>query len=186
MVTNMMNPAKSMRALIAGTLGLCVAGCASKPIGAFKDGRPLLEPEKYFAGEAHSWGIVETPSGRPRQVLHTTTNGSWNGHELRFEQDITFEGGSAWHRSWVVRRLDEHHYSATGTGIVGTAYGEAYGNVFHLDFTLDATPGNPLGRVRMSQWMYLQADGKTLVNRDTLTKFGLIIAEISESFRKDR
>jgi hypothetical protein len=38
----------------------------------------------------------------------------------------------------------------------------------------------------MSQWMYLQADGKTLVNRDTLTKFGLIIAEISESFRKDR
>jgi hypothetical protein len=46
-------------------------------------------------------------------------------------------------------------------------------------------PGNPLGHVHMSQWMYLQQDGVTLVNRDTLTKAGLIIAEITEQFRKE-
>jgi hypothetical protein len=174
------------RVLIIEVVGLCLAGCASEPMGMFKDGRPLLEPEKYFAGETHSWGIVETPSGRPRQVLHTRTFGRWDGRELLFEQDIMFESGGTLHRSWVVRRLDEHHYSATGTGIIGTAYGEVYGNVFHLVVTLDAMPGNPLGHVRMSQWMYLQADGKTLVNRDTLTKFGVIVAEITESFWKDR
>jgi hypothetical protein len=34
--------------------------------------------------------------------------------------------------------------------------------------------------------MYLQEDGAAVVNRDTLTKAGLIIAEITEQFQKDR
>jgi hypothetical protein len=34
--------------------------------------------------------------------------------------------------------------------------------------------------------MYLQPDGKTLVNRDTLTEAGVIVTEITESFVKDR
>lgn len=40
--------------------------------------------------------------------------------------------------------MDEYLYSATGTGIVGIARGKAYGNVIHLELTLDAFPVNPL------------------------------------------
>ena len=176
----------AMRVLTIATMAMGLAGCGSEPISAFKDGRPLFEPERYFAGETHSWGIIETPSGKPKRVLHTYTTGVREGRSLHFEQQIVFGGGDTEHRSWVVRRLDEHHYSATGTGIIGVARGEAWGDVFHLDFTLDAWPGNPLGHVHMSQWMYLQPDGVTLVNRDTLTKGGVIIAEITEEFQKDR
>jgi Protein of unknown function (DUF3833) len=165
---------------------LMLGGCAGKPIEAFTAGRPFLKPEVYFAGHTHSWGMFETPSGKPTKTISTETEGRWDGATLHFEQDITIEGGSKEHRSWLIRRLDEHHYSATGTGIVGTARGTAYGNVFHLDFTLDAAPGNPLAHVHMSQWMYLQPDGVMLVNRDTLTKAGIIITEITELFRKDR
>ena len=104
---------------------------------------------------------------------------------LVFEQDLFFEDGKKQHRSWVIRRVDEHRYTATGTGIVGVAQGTVYGNVLHLEFTLDAFPGNALGRLHMSQWMYLQPDGKTLVNRDTLTKAGIIVAQIPEQFQKD-
>ena len=176
----------SPRLFVTAAIAIAMAGCGSEPIDAFKNGRPLFEPGKYFAGQTHSWGIIETPSGKPKEVLHTRTAGRWDGRSLLFEQDIVFQGGNTEHRSWLVRRLDEHHYSATGTGIIGTARGEAWGNVFHLDFTLDALPGNPLGRVHMSQWMYLQEDGETVVNRDTLTKAGLIVAEITEQFQKDR
>jgi hypothetical protein len=178
-------PLISSRVLMIAALAIGLCGCASEPIEGFKDGRPALKPERYFAGRAHSWGILETPSGKPKEVLHTRTTGKWDGRCLHFEQDILFERENSQHRSWLVRRLDGHHYSATGTGIIGTAYGEAWGNAFHLEFTLDALPGNPLGRVRMSQWMYLQADGATLVNRDTLTKNGFIVAEITEQFRKE-
>jgi hypothetical protein len=167
-------------------LALALCGCAGKPVESFNHARPIFAPERYFAGETHSWGIVETRSGRPMEILHTRTVGHWDGRYLHFEQDIVFEGGRKMHRSWLVRKLDDHHYTATGTGIIGIARGTASGNVFHLDFTLDALPGNPLGHLHMSQWMYLQAGGVTLVNRDTLTKLGLIISEITEQFRKDR
>ena len=161
-------------------------GCASKPPTAFEEGRPVFNPERYFAGHTHSWGVFETRSGNPSQILHTETDGQLQDGVLRFEQDLLFEGGKKQHRSWVIRQVDEHHFTATGTGIVGTARGVAYGNVFHLDFTLDAISGNPLGHVHMSQWMYLQADGVTMVNRDTITKAGVILTEITEQFHKDR
>jgi len=170
-------------AMALAAIGL--SGCAGEPIESFRGGVPKLEPERYFAGRTHSWGIVETASGQPKEVLHTQTEGRWDGSSLHFEQDIEFEHGKSEHRSWLIRRVDEHHYLATGTGIIGTAKGRAYGAVFHLDFTLDALPGNALGHVHMSQWMYLQEDGVTLVNRDTLTKAGVILVEITEEFHKD-
>lgn len=171
--------------LIAG-MAACITGCASKPIAAFTDGRPIFKPEKYFAGRTHSWGIFETRSGKPTQILQTQTTGRWVADVFHFEQDIIFEHGKRQHRSWLIRRLDEHRYSATGTGIVGTARGEAWGNAFHLDFTMAALGGHPLGHVRMSQWMYLQEDGRTMINRATATKAGVILAEVTEQFRKDR
>ena len=130
--------------------------------------------------------MFETRSGAPKEILHTTTSGIWDGCVLHFEQDLVFESGKKQHRSWLVQRVDAQHYTATGTGIIGTAHGECSGNVFHLEFTLDAVPGNPLGHARMSQWMYLQEDGRTMVNRDTITKGGILLTEITELFHKDR
>lgn len=174
------------RFLAVALLVLVLGGCAaSKPVEAFENGRPIFKPEKYFAGRTHSWGVFEDRHGKPTKLIATQTRGAWDGSTLKFEQDLQIEGSKPAHRSWVIHKIDAHHYTATGTGIVGEANGVAYGNVFHLDFTLDAVPGNPLAHVHMSQWMYLQADGITMVNRDTLTKDGLILAEITEQFHKE-
>lgn len=163
-----------------------MTGCASTPVAKFQNWRPTLDPEKFFAGHTHSWGVFESRAGEPTKLIHTETWGRMEGGTLHFEQDLLIDGEKKRHRSWLIQRVDEHHFTATGTGIIGLAKGEAYGSVFHLDFTLDASPGNPLAHVHMSQWMYLQADGVTLVNRDTLTKAGVIVKEITEQFRKDR
>jgi hypothetical protein len=172
--------------LLSFCLLITLFGCAGKPITAFESGRPLFAPEKFFAGRTHSWGVFETRDGKPTSVLKTTTEGRLPADGLHFEQDLVFESGKKSHRSWLVQRLDEHHYSATGTGIVGVARGTAYGNVFHLEFTLDVFPGKPLGHLQMSQWMFLQPDGVTMINRDTLSKGGLVVAHITEQFQKDR
>lgn len=182
--TSFRNTARRLLFITTTFIGL--ASCATHPLELFKDGRPLFKPEEYFAGHTHSWGIFENRSGEPTKLFYTQTTGKWDGTVLHFEQDLIFPNGKNSHRSWLIRRLDDRHYSATGTGIVGTAYGECSGNAFHLDFTLDAVPGNPLAHVHMSQWMYLQADGVTMVNRDTITKAGVIITEITEHFLKDR
>ncbi len=170
---------------MAMAMTLVFIGCANQPLELFKEERPLFKPEEFFSGHTRSWGTFETKSGKPTKIIQTETTGKWDGSALHFEQDIIIAHGKETHRSWLIQRLDEHHYSATGTGIVGTARGEARGNAFHLEFTMDALPGNPLGRVHMSQWMYLQADGVTMINRATVTKAGVILVEITEHFRKD-
>ncbi len=155
--------------LVAAVIVLAVSGCASRQAESFAGGKPVFDPGQYFRGHTHSWGIVESRSGAPGQTLRTETHGRWAGGIFHFEQDLAFGNGKCAHRSWKMSRVDAHHYKATGTGIVGEARGEAYGNAFHLEFTLDLFPGNPLGRVHMSQWMYLQEDGRTMVNRDVKT-----------------
>ena len=173
------------RSLFLCALAL-LSACASKPIASFHTGRPLFAPEIFFAGRTHSWGVFETRDGKPASILRTTTEGHVAADGFHFEQDLDFESGRKSHRSWLVRRLDAHRYSATGTGIVGEARGLAHGNAFHLEFTLDAFPGNPLGHLHMSQWMYLQPDGTTMLNRATLSKAGIIVAQVTEQFQKDR
>ena len=174
-----------MRFPILIALAIALSGCASKPIANFANERPLFDPIHFFTGHTHSWGVFETRSGQPKEILHTETWGRLENGRLHFEQDLVFENGKKQHRSWLIRRLDQHNYVATGTGIIGIARGTAYGNAFHLDFTVDALPGNPLGHLHMSQWMYFQRDGITMVNRDTLTKDAVIVAEITEQFHKE-
>ncbi len=99
-------------------------------------------------------------------------------------QDFTFEDGRTQQRVWRIRRVDEHHYEATAPDVIGVAPGEAYGNTFHWEYTLAVNPRNVFARVRMQHWMYLQADGTTMINRVVITKFGLVIAETTEHFHR--
>lgn len=154
----------------------------------FADERPLLRPDEFFHGRTRSVGAVENRRGAPMQRVATETVGRRVGDTLHIEQELRFGPESkvkAQRRSWRVRRVDAHRYEATANDIVGTARGEAYGNVFHWEFTLATQPGNPLANVRMSQWMYLQPDGRTLLNHSTIRKAGVVVAQVTEQFRRE-
>lgn len=176
-----------MKPIAGGALGLAMTlmqGCAAMKPGDFAAGRPLFDPTNFFTGRTSSFGVMENRSGRPKQVVRTETTGRWEGDTLRLEQDLWLSESKPQHRSWRIRKLDAHRYEGTANDIVGTVRGEAYGNAFHWSFTLALSPGNPLANVRMSQWMYLQPDGKTMVNHSTITKFSIVVAQVTEQFRK--
>lgn len=163
---------------------LVFSGCAEMPVSDFADQRPVLDPAQFFSGKTSSTGVMENRGGAPMKRVTTQTIGKWEGETLHLEQELQL-GGEPQHRSWRIRKLDAHHFEATANDLVGTARGEAYGNVFHWEFTLALSPGNPLANVRMSQWMYLQPDGRTLVNHSTIRKLGLVLAQVTEQFRKE-
>jgi Protein of unknown function (DUF3833) len=173
------------RSLAFTLLTLALGGCASLQTASFSGGRPVFDPQKFFAGHTRSWGVIETRTGQPSQVITTESRSHWEGKTLQIEQDLVFGHDQPKHRTWRLSRLDAHHYTATGSDIVGTARGEAWGNVFHWTFMAQLTPGNPLAQVQMCQWMYLQPDGRTMINRDTISKAGLIVAGATEQFRKE-
>ena len=124
MLTMIYSPVRLRRYSLCHTgelLATALGGCASRQAGSFSAGRPLFEPGVYFNGPTHSWGIIESRGGEPDQVLTTQTQGHWEGGTFHFEQDLLFEKEKGQHRSWLIRRVDAHHYTATGMGIVGEA-----------------------------------------------------------------
>jgi hypothetical protein len=170
--------------LLSSCVALILTGCATMKVSDFQGGKPEFQPTKFFTGQTSSFGVMENRGGMPRQTVRTETRGRWEGDTLRLEQDLTVGNSKPQHRSWRIRKLDAHRYEATANDVVGSVQGEAYGNVFHWSFTLALSPGNPLANVRMSQWMYLEPDGKTMVNHSTIRKFGIVVAQVTEQFRK--
>jgi hypothetical protein len=164
-------------------LAIGVTACSSLTPQSFHAGTPTFEPDRFFEGPVRSWGVVERRSGKPSSRFRTETNGVREGESLVLTQHFFYEDGRTQQRVWRIHRINEHQYEATANDVVGVGRGEAYGNAFHWEYTLAARPGNPLLNVRMKHWMYLQPDG-SMLNRVQVTKFGLILEQITEYFRR--
>lgn len=168
-------------ALVAASLGL--GGCASLQPQDFANSTPTFQPEAYFAGRTRSWGVFETPGGAPASQFTGDTVGRREpGGTVSFEQSVAFDDGTRLDRSWRLTRIDEHHLEATGTDVVGVVKGEIYGRVLHLAYTVRTEPGNALSTVDFEQWMYLQDDGVTVLNRSIIRKFGFVVRMATERF----
>lgn len=154
-----------------------LSGCATtRPPSSFEGGAPLMRPEAFFSGATTSSGVLESPSGAPTRRLHVEGEGRLLADgSFRLDQSVTFDQEAPKMRTWVMRRLDAHHYTATLTDASGPVKAEAYGDLFHLRYTMKT----PL-RSEMEQWMYLQPDGRTVVNEATVTVFGIVVGRISE------
>ncbi len=171
------------RRFIALAAVLFCSSCGSMQVADFANERRVLDPMAFFTGKTTSSGVMENRGGAPREIVTTTTSGRREGGVLVLEQDLKV-GGKPQHRSWRIRKLGAHHFQATANDVVGTASGEADGNVFTWSFALALSPGNPLANVRMTQWMYLQPDGRTLLNHSTIRELGFVVAQVTEVFRK--
>ena len=98
-------------------------------------------------------------------------------------QHLTFQDGTVQERDWTMWRSGPGRFDATANDMVGTATGEADGNVFHWQWVLARGPGHMLVDLTMNQWMYRMADGSVLI-RTTIGKFGFIATEVSERFAR--
>jgi hypothetical protein len=166
----------------AALLLLALTSC-SAPISPSKlaDSSPAFDPLKFWSGHHRSWGVMENRAGAPTDIVTTDCQGTPAADgSLSMAQTLTV-GGKTTHRDWRLRRTGPTTYAATANDMVGEAHGTATGRVFHWSWTLALSPGNPLKDVLMDQWMYLYPNG-TMMNRTTIRKLGLILAEVSEQF----
>ncbi len=174
-----------MKKLLLFVAVLAFSGCAAVTTQHFASTKPVFDPMAYFTGHTRSWGVFENRAGDPAKRFITDCAGRREGDALVLDQTFSYEDGSRQQRHWRIRRVDAHRYEATANDVVGTGKGEAYGNAFHWEYTVALKPGNPLFNVHLRQWMYLQPDGRTVLNRGSVNKFGVEIAQIAESFQRE-
>ena len=166
---------------VAGLL-VGLAGCATELLpSAFEGGRPEMRPETFFAGATSSSGVMESRAGAPTRRLHVKGSGQiLPDGTFRLDQTVTFDQDAPELRTWMMRRMDSHRYTATLTDAAGLVEAQAYGDVLHLTYAMK----KPLGG-QMEQWMYLQPDGRTVINEATVTVFGVVVAHLSERISRE-
>ena len=67
--------------------------------------------------------------------------------------------------------------------MVGEAQGETGGNALHWTYTMNLKIGERHLKVEFDDWMFLYPDG-VLLNRASVSKFGLEIGSVTLAFRK--
>ena len=173
----------SIRLCVCGFTLWLLAGCSSIAPTEFDGSKPTFDPIVFFTGKTRSWGIFESRSGDPSRRFTTSCVGHMEGGALVLDQEFVYDDGQHQHRHWRIHRTDAHHLEAIANDVVGKGTGEFYGNAFRWEYTVALKPGNPLYNVHLKQWMYLQPDGRTMLNRASVTKLGVEVAQVTEQFR---
>lgn len=173
-----MRGARTATALAAAFL----AGCATElPPAAFDGATPEMRPESFFAGTTSSSGVFENRAGAPTGRFRVAGFGkSLADGRFQLDQVVSSDQGEDQKRTWLMQRLDAHRYTATLTDASGPVEAEAHGNLFHLRYAMKTPPGG-----RMEQWLYLQPDGRTVINEATVRVFGVVATHLSERITRE-
>ena len=162
-----------------------LTGCAKdmKPTD-FKDQKPRLVIEKYLSGNVKAWGVLQNRSGKVTRQFKADLNGKWNGNTLILDEIFNWNDGEKQTRKWTIKKIDEHNYEGTASDVVGKAIGYSYGPAFKFEYVLLVPIKGKNIKITFDDWIFMQ-DERVAINRATMTKFGIKVAELTVMFVKE-
>ena len=168
-------------ALLLALASICgLSGCLSEfSVEATPASSPRFLPEQFFAGATHGEGVLATRGRADRPFQVTSTGHAGSDGSFVVEQKIAYAEGKLEQRSFSIRRTGEGEYAGSLTGASGAVTARAEGNTFHLRYTIT----KPV--LTMEQWIYLQPDGRTVLNRATVRLLGIPVAHVSERITRE-
>jgi hypothetical protein len=174
---------KRILILLTAILLTNCSGNTMKPID-FKDQKPRLIIEDYLSGNVKAWGILQNRSGKVTRQFSAELNGTWDGKKLILDEKFNWTDGEIQKRQWIINKIDEHHYEGTAGDVIGTAEGFSYGPAFKFEYVLLVPVKGKNIKITFDDWIFKQ-DDKVAINRATMTKFGIKVAELTVLFQKD-
>ena len=102
---------------------------------------------------------------------------------LILNEKFNWSDGEVQKRQWKINKIDEHNYEGTAGDVVGTAKGFSYGPAFKFEYVLLVPVKGKEIKITFDDWIFKQ-DDKVAINRATMTKFGIKVAELTVFFSK--
>ena len=161
----------------------CSSNQAMKPED-FKNQKPRLIIEEYLSGNVKAWGILQNRSGKVTRQFSADLDGTWDGKQLTLDEKFVWNDGEIQNRQWTINKIDEHNYEGTAGDVVGTAKGFSYGPAFKFEYVLLVPVKGREMNITFDDWIFMQ-DERVAINRATMTKFGIKVAELTVMFVKD-
>jgi hypothetical protein len=170
------------RALLLAAPAVLV-GCASPEVADYAAEQPLLDLRTYFNGMVDGYGLFTDRSGKVVKRFTVAMNCSWQGDDGVLDEDFTYSDGTKQRRVWRVKKLPDGRYTGQADDVVGEAVGQARGNALRWNYTLALPVDGRTWNVQMDDWMYL-VNREVMLNRTTMSKFGVRLGEVTLSFRR--
>ncbi|MGB6113810.1 MAG: DUF3833 domain-containing protein [Comamonas sp.] len=171
----------ALLALLAGSAVL--AGCASLQVTDYAQQRPLLELDRYFNGRVLAHGIFQKRGGEVVRRFTVVMDCHWEGNQGVLDEAFTYADGSTQRRVWRLTKHADGRYTGRADDVVGEAQGQESGNAFRWNYTLRLPVDGKEVEVQFDDWMFL-VDERVMLNRATMSKFGVTLGEVLLSFTK--
>jgi len=168
--------------LLAGAVAL--AGCGSTQVSDYAQERPLLELDRYFNGRVHAHGIFQQRGGSVVRRFTVVMDCRWEGNQGVLDERFIHSDGSTERRVWRLTKHEGGRYTGRADDVVGEARGQAAGNAFRWNYTLRLPVDGKEYEVQFDDWMFL-VDERVMLNRATMSKFGISLGEVLLSFSKE-
>jgi len=158
-----------------------LAGCSAS-IDDYQGKAPALHLNEFFSGQLEAYGMVQDFRGRVIRRFRADIQATWNDNEGILDEQFYFNDGEEQRRCWQLRK-DGNHYTGVAGDVIGTAEGVTRGNALNWRYTL-AVPVNGKERhLHLDDWLYL-IDENNLINRATMSKFGITVGKITLYIRR--
>ena len=170
--------------LIAGLASVAtLAGCAGPQVGDYVQQKPLLELDRYFNGRVLAHGIFQKRDGAVARRFTVVMDCHWEGNQGVLDEHFSYADGSTERRVWRLTKHADGRYTGRADDVVGEAQGQTSGNAFRWNYTLRLPVDGSVYEVQFDDWMFLM-DDRVMLNRATMSKFGIRLGEVLLSFTK--
>ena len=169
-------------ALLALASALVLTACASPQPKDYAQEKPVLDLKEYFNGTIDAWGVFQDRSGKVVKRFTVVMKCTWDGDTGILDEDFVYSDGTTQKRIWTLKK-NGNSYTGTAGDVLGQASGETAGNAFQWKYTMLLPVDGTTYEVQFDDWMYLM-DDKVMLNRATMSKFGIELGEVLLSFRK--
>ena len=167
--------------LLAGTAVL--TGCANPQVTDYAQERPLLELDRYFNGRVLAHGVFQKRGGEVARRFTVVMDCHWEGNQGVLDEAFTYSDGTSERRIWRLTKHADGRYTGRADDVVGEAQGQTSGNAFRWNYTLRLPVDGKEYEVQFDDWMFL-VDDRVMLNRATMSKFGVTLGEVLLSFTK--
>ncbi|MBC8997295.1 MULTISPECIES: DUF3833 domain-containing protein [unclassified Pseudomonas] len=171
------------RFLVLLALVLSLSSCGSVEVGHYADQQPAFNLEKFFSKPVKAWGMFQKRSGEVVKRFEVNIESRREGNNLILDERFLYSDGTRERRVWTLTPEGAGKWRGRAGDVVGEAKGEVAGNALRWRYILSLPVDGSVYEVSMDDWMYLM-DEDTLINRTTMSKFGVEIGQVTLFFRR--
>jgi len=160
-----------------------LGSCGNVEVDHYAGEKPTLDLVAFFAVPVQAWGMVQKRSGEVTKRFHVRIDSRREGEKLILDEHFLYSDGTRQQRTWTITPDGPGRWRGRAGDVIGEARGEVAGNALRWRYTLDVPVDGRHWQMDIDDWMYLM-DADTLINRSSMRKLGVEVAQITLFFRR--